>query len=79
MIDVDDPASVAYSTEGWNGKKLLLTSTDQLGLPHRIQYDVDDSRQFTVTWETLEGAAWKADPGFKCTKVDRPGSIPPMR
>jgi hypothetical protein len=78
MIDADDPASVAYSTEGWNGKKLLLTSTNdkgQLGLPLRIQYDVDDSRRFTVTWETLEGAAWKAEPGFKCIKVDGRRSI----
>jgi hypothetical protein len=82
MIDADEAASVAYSTEGWNGNKLLLTSTNdkgQLGLPHRIQYDVDDSRQFTVIWEILEGAAWKADPGFKCTKVDRRGSIPPKK
>lgn len=80
MIDADDPASAAYFTEGWKGKKLLLASTNdkgQFGLPHRIQYDVDDSRQFTVTWEILEGTTWKAEPGFKCTKVGRYGSIPP--
>jgi hypothetical protein len=82
MIDADDPASVAYSPEGWNGNKLLLTSTNdkgQLGLLHRIQYDVDDSRQFTVTWEILEGAAWKAEPGFKCIKVDGRRSITPPK
>jgi hypothetical protein len=78
MIDEDDPASMAYSTEGWNGKKLLLTSTNdkgQLALPHRIQYDVEDSRRFTVTWEMLQGTAWKAEPSVTCIKVDRPRSI----
>ena len=74
MIDADDPTSVAYLTEGWNGNKLMLTSTndkDQLSLPHRIQFDVNDSHRFTATWELLEGAAWKAEPGVVCTKVDR--------
>jgi hypothetical protein len=82
MIDEDDPASMAYSTEGWNGKKLLLTSTNdkgQLALPHRIQYDVEDSRRFTVTWEMLQGTAWKAEPSVKCIKVDRPRSITPPK
>src|SRR5271168_4503236 len=54
MIDADDPTSVAYLTEGWNGNKLMLTSTndkDQLSLPHRIQFDVNDSHRFTATWE----------------------------
>jgi hypothetical protein len=40
MIDADDPASVAYFTEGWKGKRLLLTSANdkgQLAPPHRIQ------------------------------------------
>ena len=27
MIDADDPTSVAYFTEGWSGKKLVLTSS----------------------------------------------------
>jgi hypothetical protein len=82
MIDEDDPASMAYSTEGWNGKKLLLTSTNdkgQLALPHRIQYDVEDSRRFTVTWEMLQGTAWKAEPSVECIKVDRPRSIIPPK
>jgi hypothetical protein len=83
MIDADDPASIAYFTEGWNGKMLLLTSTNdkgQLAPPHRIQYDINDSRRFTVTWEVLEGAAWKAEPGVTCIKVDRGLSIiPPMK
>jgi len=82
MIDADDPASVAYFTEGWNGNKLLLTSTNDKGplaLPHRIQYDVDDSHRFTVTWEMLEGTAWKAEPGVECIKVGRPRSITPPK
>jgi len=73
MIDADDPAAVAYFTEGWSGKKLVLTSSngkDQLALPHRIQYVVNDSRQFTVTWEMLEGTDWKAEPSFMCIKVE---------
>jgi hypothetical protein len=82
MIDADDPASVAYFTEGWNGKRLLLTSANdkgQLAPPHRIQYDVDDSHRFTVTWELLEGTAWKAEPGVKCIKVERRQSITPPK
>jgi hypothetical protein len=50
MIDADDPASEAYFTEGWHGKTLLLTSVNkksQSVLPHRIQYDVDDSHHET--------------------------------
>jgi hypothetical protein len=73
MIDADDPTSVAYSTEGWSGKKLVFTSSngkDQLALPHRIQYVVNDSHQFTVTWEMLEGTDWKAEPSFMCIKVE---------
>ena len=82
MIDADDPASEAYFTEGWHGKTLLLTSVNdksQSVLPHRIQYDVDDSHRFTVTWEMLEGTAWKAEPGVKCIKVDRRRSISPPK
>jgi hypothetical protein len=74
MIDADDPTSITYFTEGWSGKKLMLTSTndkDQLALPHRIQYVVNDSRRFTVTWELLEGTDWKAEPSFMCMKIER--------
>jgi hypothetical protein len=83
MIDANDPASIAYFTEGWNGQMLLLTSTNdegQLAPPHRIQYDINDASRFTVTWEYLEGASWKAEPGVTCIKVDRGLSIiPPMK
>jgi hypothetical protein len=74
MIDADDPTSIAYLTEGWNGNRLMLTSTNenhQSALQHRIQFDVNDSHRFTVTWELLEGAAWKAEPAFMCIKADR--------
>jgi hypothetical protein len=83
MIDADDPTSVAYFTEGWSGKELVLTSTngkDQLAPPHRIQYVVNDSHQFTVTWEMLEGTDWKTEPGVMCIKVEhdhrRPITMP---
>jgi hypothetical protein len=83
MIDADDPASVTYFTDSWNGNRRLLTSANdkgQLAPPHRIQYDVDDSHRFTVTRERLEGTAWKAEPGGKCIKVDRgPSSRPRSR
>jgi len=73
MIDADDPTSISYFTDGWIGKTLMLTSTnnkDQLASPHRIQYVVNDSQRFTVIWEMLNGTAWKAEPGFMCVKVD---------
>jgi len=73
MIDADDPALIAYFTEGWSGEKLVLTSTngkDQFELPHRIQYVVNDSHRFTVTWEMLEGTDWKAEPSLMCIKVE---------
>jgi hypothetical protein len=73
MVDADDPTSISYFTEGWTGKTLMLTSTndkDQLASPHRIQYVVNDSHRFTVTWEMLEGTDWKAEPSFMCIKVD---------
>jgi len=82
MIDADDPSSISYFTEGWNGKTLLLTSANdsrQLAPPHRIQYDVNDSHRFTVTWELLQGTAWKAEPGVKCIKVDRRRSVTPPK
>jgi hypothetical protein len=82
MIDADDPSSVEYLTEGWNREELMLTSTndkDQLALPHRIQFDINDSHRFTVTWELLDGAAWKAEPDFMCTKVDRLRSVTPPK
>ncbi|QNI30633.1 hypothetical protein H7849_16000 [Alloacidobacterium dinghuense] len=73
MIDADDPTSISYFTEGWTGKTLMLTSTnnkDQSALAHRIQYVVNDSHQFTVTWEMLEGTDWKAEPSVMCNKVE---------
>ncbi len=73
MIDADDPTSIAYVTEGWNGPKLMLASTndkDQLARPHRILYVVNDSHRFTVTWEMLEGTEWKAEPSFTCIKIE---------
>jgi hypothetical protein len=78
MFDADDPASISYFTEGWNGKTLLLTSANdkgQLAPPHRIQYDVNDSHRFTVTWEMLQGTAWRSEPAVKCIKVDRRRSV----
>ena len=78
MIDADDPTSIAYFTEGWNGQTLMLASTndkDQLAPPHRIQYVVNDPHRFTVTWEMLEGSDWKAEPGFMCIKIDHRRSI----
>jgi hypothetical protein len=82
MIDADDPSSISYFTEGWNGKTLLLTSADdkgQVALPHRIQYDINDSHRFTVTWELLQGTSWKVEPGVKCIKVDRRRSVTPPK
>jgi len=73
MIDADDPISISYFTAGWTGKTLMLTSTnnkDQLALPHRIQYVINDSHRFTVIWEMLNGNEWKAEPGFMCIKVE---------
>ena len=73
MIDAEDPTSIAYFTEGWSGKRLVLTSTngkDQLALPHRIRYVVNDSHRFTVTWEMLEGTNWTAEPSFVCSKIE---------
>jgi hypothetical protein len=74
-------ASIAYievgnqnrATGGATRKTLVLTSsngTDQLAPPHRIQYVVNDSHQFTVTSEMLEGTDWKAEPSFMCIKVE---------
>jgi hypothetical protein len=73
MIDADDPTSISYFTAGWTGKTLMLTSTnnkDQSALAHRIQYVVNDSHQFTVTWEMLDGTDWKVEPSVMCNKVE---------
>ena len=73
LIDADDPTSLSYFTAGWTGKTLMLTSTnnkDQSALAHRIQYVVNDSHQFTVTWEMPEGTDWKAEPSVVCNKVE---------
>jgi hypothetical protein len=73
MIDADDPTSIAYFTEGWNGQELMLASTndkDQMSRRHRILYVVNDSHRFTVTWEMLEGTDWNAEPGVTCIKIE---------
>ena len=70
LIDKDDPISISYRTKGWQGNKLLLTAlTDKNQLAHRVKFAVTGPRSFTVTWQVLEGAAWKNDPSFTCRRV----------
>jgi hypothetical protein len=70
MIDADDPISISYQTSGWQGSELLLLAlTDDSQLPHRTKFDVTDQQSFNVTWEALEGPAWKEDPAFTCRRL----------
>ena len=70
LVDEDDPISLSYRTKGWQGNKLLLTAlTDKNQLPHHVIFAVTGPRSFTVTWELLEGTAWKKDPSFTCERV----------
>jgi hypothetical protein len=72
MIDADDPASVSYVTEGWRGTQLTFKSVDTIDRPfppHHILYEVKTSKQFTVSWEILDGNEWIRDPAFTCSKT----------
>ena len=71
MVDADNPAVLAFATEGWRGTHLVLESTDktnQLFPPYHILYDLKSSRQFTITWEILDDGKWKRDPSFTCSR-----------
>ena len=73
MIDADDPASISYVTEGWRGTHLTFKSVDtidRLFPPHHISYEVKTSKQFTVSWEILDGSEWIRDPAFTCSRTN---------
>ena len=73
LVDTDDPAVIAFSTNGWRGTHLELESIDrdtQLFPPYHILYDLKSSRRFMVTWEVLDNGKWKKDPSFTCNKSD---------
>ena len=75
MIDADDPASLSYLTEGWRGTHLIFKSVDASDREfpsHQICYEIKSSKQFTVSWEILDGGRWIGDPVFTCNKTSQP-------
>jgi len=70
MIDSDDPAYVAYSTDGWRGHELTLTSEDTQPMPrHRLVYKIDGRYQFTVIFAVWDSATWVTSSSSTCRKV----------
>ena len=54
-----DPAYAAYSTDGWRGHELTLTSEEMQPMPrHRLVYKIDGRYQCSVTFAAWESATW---------------------
>ena len=74
LFDADDPGYEAFSTTGWVGQEMILTSIDRpdRSFPqHRFVYRIKDARLFTVSWELRQEGDWKAQDAFTCTKHSR--------
>jgi hypothetical protein len=70
MIDADDPAYAAYSTDGWHGRELMLTSVETQPMQrHRLLYKIDGRYQFTVIFAVWESATWVTSSSSTCRKV----------
>jgi hypothetical protein len=77
LFDADDPGYEAFSTTGWVGQEMILTSIDRPGRSfpqHRFVYRIKNARLFTVSWELHQEGDWKAQDAFTCTKQSR-GSL----
>ena len=70
MIDADDPAYAAYSTDGWRDRELTLTSVEIQQMPrHRLVYKIEGRYQFTVAFAVWESAAWVTFSNSVCRRV----------
>jgi hypothetical protein len=70
LIDAEDPAYAAYSTDGWRDREVTLTSVDTQLMPrHRLIYRVEGRYQFTVTFAVWDSAAWVTFSNSVCRKV----------
>ncbi len=70
LIDADDPAYATYSTDGWRGRELTLTSVETQPMPrHRLVYRVEGRYQFTVTFAVWDSATWVTFSNSVCRKV----------
>jgi hypothetical protein len=70
MIDADDPAYAAYSTDGWRDRELTLTSEETQPVQrHRFVYEVEGHDQFTVIFAVWDSAAWVTSSSSTCKKV----------
>jgi hypothetical protein len=70
MIDADDPAYAAYSTDGWRGRELTLTSEETQRMQrHRFVYKIEDRYQFSVIFAVWESSAWVTSSSSTCHKV----------
>ena len=75
MIDANDPAYAAYSTEGWHDRRLTLTPVvDQtLSSPwYRLVYAVQSAVQFTITWELQRESGWIVKSVSTCNRQRNP-------
>jgi hypothetical protein len=72
LIDLGDPASISYGTDGWQGNGLMLTQVSDGREPvptYRVLFQIEDSQHFDVTWEESEGGVWHKDPPTVCRKL----------
>jgi len=70
MIDADHPAYAAYSTDGWRGRELTLTSEETQRMPrHRLVYKIEGRDQFGVIFDLWESASWVTSSSSTCRKV----------
>jgi hypothetical protein len=70
MIDADDPAYVAYWTDGWRDREITLTSEETQLMPnHRLVYKVDDRHQFSVTYAVWDHDTWATQPHNPAERV----------
>jgi hypothetical protein len=72
LIDADDPAYAAYSTDGWRGRELTLTSEETQSMQrHRLVYKIDSRYQFTVSFAVCGSSTWVMSSSSTCRKVSQ--------
>jgi len=70
MIDADDPAYAAYSTDGWRDRELTLTSEEMQAVQrHRLVYKIDGRYQFSVIFAMWDSSTWITSSSATCRKV----------
>jgi hypothetical protein len=79
-VDVNNAGYAVYTGPGWDGNRLVLTSTEVKNYPtplptNRFVYEVMGPETFTFAWEvSKDGAEWSRSDEVKCGRTQEPVS-----